>query len=130
LVFSRHRRVVLQYTRCQTHHEIGRHTALRVLGVIGREIALTAAPDLLERQEADAVLVDRAYDSNDLRDRKVFIPHDVDIYKHRNRIERFPPAQRWPFRLKKLVADAAAGSDLSVSEGPLFSSRGYNRDQE
>jgi hypothetical protein len=59
LVFSRHRRVVLQYTRCQTHHEIGRHTALRVLGAIGREIALTAAPDLLEGQEADATPADK-----------------------------------------------------------------------
>ncbi len=50
------------------------------------------------------MLADKAYDSNDLRDkiaamrakavipskrnRKVCIPHDVDIYKHRNRIER------------------------------------------
>lgn len=50
------------------------------------------------------MLADKAYDSNDLRNqiaamkaqavipskrnRKVFIPHDVKIYKHRNRIER------------------------------------------
>ena len=50
------------------------------------------------------MLADKAYDGNDLRDliagmqaeavipskrnRKVFIPHDIDIYKHRNRIER------------------------------------------
>jgi hypothetical protein len=46
------------------------------------------------------VLADKAYDSNDLRDQTVFILHDVDIYKHRNRIERFPPAQRWLFRQK------------------------------
>lgn len=50
------------------------------------------------------MLADKAYDGNDLRDtiagmkavavipskrnRKVFIPHDTDIYRHRNRIER------------------------------------------
>ncbi len=50
------------------------------------------------------MLADKAYDSNDLRDkiaamdaqavipsrrnRKVPIPHDIDLYKHRNRIER------------------------------------------
>jgi transposase len=53
---------------------------------------------------AKAVLADKAYDSNALRSlitsmgaeavipsnrcRKVAIPHDVPIYKHRNRIER------------------------------------------
>jgi transposase len=70
----------------------------------GQVSDITTAPDLLEGQEADAVLADKAYDSNDLRDRigamkaqavipskrnrKRFIPHDVEIYKHRNRIER------------------------------------------
>lgn len=70
----------------------------------GQASDITTAPDLLEGQEADAVLADKAYDSNDLRDRigamkaqavipskrnrKLFIPHDVEIYKHRNRIER------------------------------------------
>lgn len=50
------------------------------------------------------MLADKAYDSDDLRNqiaamkaqavipskrnRKVFIPHDGEIYKHRNRIER------------------------------------------
>lgn len=70
----------------------------------GQAADVTAAPDLLEGQRADAVLADKAYDSNDLRERiasmkaeavipskrnrKVFIPHDTVIYKHRNRIER------------------------------------------
>lgn len=70
----------------------------------GQASDITSAPDLLEGQTADAVLADKAYDSNRLRDliadmradavipskrnRKVFIPHDPDIYKHRNRIER------------------------------------------
>jgi transposase len=65
---------------------------------------VTAAADLLEGQKAAAVLADKAYDSNDLRqkiadmkagavipsrrNRKVFIPHDTAIYKHRNQVER------------------------------------------
>ena len=59
---------------------------------------------MLDGQTGAAVLADKAYDSNALRDqiaamkaqavipskrnRKVFIPHDVEAYKHRNRIER------------------------------------------
>lgn len=70
----------------------------------GQSADITAAPGLLDGQKADAVLADKAYDSNDLRDqiaamkaeavipskrnRKVFIPHDTAIYKHRNQIER------------------------------------------
>lgn len=65
---------------------------------------IIAAPALLEGQTAEAVLADKAYDSNALRaaiagmgatavipsnrTRKVIIPHDPDIYKLRNRIER------------------------------------------
>lgn len=61
---------------------------------------VTAAADLLEGQKAAAVLADKAYYSNDLRqkiaeavipskrNRKVFIPHDTAIYKHRNQVER------------------------------------------
>ncbi len=63
-----------------------------------------AAKDLLEGFDAQAVLADRAYDNNDLRQtiadmgaeavipstrsRKRPIPHDPEIYKLRNRIER------------------------------------------
>lgn len=70
----------------------------------GQASDITSAPDLLGGNRADAVLADKAYDSNDLRDkiaamgaeavipskrnRKICIPHDIDIYKHRNRIER------------------------------------------
>lgn len=77
---------------------------LRFLITPGQANDITAAPDLLKDQEAAAVLADKAYDSNDLRqhiadmqaeavlpskrNRKVAIPHDTDIYKHRNRIER------------------------------------------
>lgn len=58
----------------------------------------------LEGQQAGAVIADKAYDSNDLREtitqmdaqavipskrnRKVFIPRDTELYKQRNRIER------------------------------------------
>jgi putative transposase len=77
---------------------------LRFLITPGQANDITAAPDLLKDQEATAVLADKAYDSNDLRqriadmkaeavipskrNRKVAIPHDADVYKHRNRIER------------------------------------------
>lgn len=70
----------------------------------GQASDIASAPDLLEGQRAKAVLADKAYDSNDLRNkiaamkatavipskrnRKICIPHDGDIYKHRNRIER------------------------------------------
>lgn len=59
---------------------------------------------MLEGWSGDAVLADKAYDSNALREivagmsaevvipskrnRKVFIPHDTTIYKHHNQIER------------------------------------------
>lgn len=70
----------------------------------GQASDITSAPHLLEGQQVDAVLADKAYDGNDLRDRiealkaeavipskrnrKIFIPHDIEVYKHRNRIER------------------------------------------
>jgi transposase len=63
-----------------------------------------AAKDLLDGFEAQAMLADRAYDNNDLRQaiaamgaeaviastrsRKHPIPHNAAIYKLRNRIER------------------------------------------
>ena len=68
-----------------------------------RHDCLTAEP-LLDGFQADAVLADKAYDNNDLRQiivkmkaeavipstaaRKVPIPHDETAYKDRNRIER------------------------------------------
>jgi transposase len=70
----------------------------------GQASDIASAPDLLEGQRAKAVLADKAYDSNDLRariaamdakavipsrrNRKIVIPHDAAIYKHRNQIER------------------------------------------
>jgi putative transposase len=70
----------------------------------GQASDIASAPALLEGWRARAVLADKACDSNDLRDqiagmdaeavipsrrnRKVAIPHDNAIYKHRNQIER------------------------------------------
>ena len=77
---------------------------LRFIVTAGQASDITQAPALLKGQTGDAVLADKAYDSNPLRDiitdmaaeavipskrnRKVFIPHDTAAYKHRNQIER------------------------------------------
>jgi transposase len=81
---------------------LGRPLRFRITA--GQAHDITAAQPLLEGQIADAVLADKAYDSNDLRDhiaqmkaqavipskrnRKAVIPHDTELYKQRNRIER------------------------------------------
>jgi transposase len=70
----------------------------------GQASDIASAPILLEGQWAKAVLADKAYDGNVLHDqsagmdaeavipskrnRKIAIPHDVGIYRHRNQIER------------------------------------------
>jgi transposase len=77
---------------------------LRFILTAGQTGDITIAPALLADQAGQAVLADKAYDSNALRTiiadmgaeavipsnrtRKVLIPHDGEIYKHRNRIER------------------------------------------
>jgi len=77
---------------------------LRFIVTAGQVGDITQAPALLEGQSGKAVLADKAYDSNALRDtianmgaeavipsnrsRKITIPHDELIYKDRNRIER------------------------------------------
>ena len=77
---------------------------LRFIVTAGQVGDITQAPALLEGQSGDAVLADKAYDSNALREtiadmgaeavipsnrtRKIIIPHDEVAYKHRNRIER------------------------------------------
>ena len=77
---------------------------LRFSITAGQVHDVTAAADLLKGEKAGAVLADKAYDSKDLRDliagmdaqavipskrnRKIPIPHDEVIYKHRNQIER------------------------------------------
>ena len=70
----------------------------------GQASDIASASDLLEGQRGKAVLADKAYDGNDLRaqiaemhaeavipskrNRKIAIPHDAGIYRHRNQIER------------------------------------------
>ncbi|MCP3392301.1 IS5 family transposase [Bradyrhizobium sp. CCGB12] len=77
---------------------------LRFIVTAGRVGDITQAPTLLDGQSGDAVLADKAYDSNALRaiiaeigatavipsnrTRRIIIPHDPDAYKQRNRIER------------------------------------------
>jgi len=77
---------------------------LRFIVTAGQVGDITQAPALLQGQSGNAVLADKAYDSNALRDtianmgaeavipsnrsRKITIPHDELIYKDRNRIER------------------------------------------
>jgi transposase len=77
---------------------------LRFIVTAGQVNDITQAPALLNGQSGDAVLADKAYDSNALRaiiaqigakavipsnrTRKIIIPHDTDAYKQRNRIER------------------------------------------
>lgn len=77
---------------------------LRFILTGGQVHDIIAAPALLDGIEGDAVIADKAYDSNDFRriiadagmaavipsnrSRKVLIPHDTDLYKARNRIER------------------------------------------
>jgi len=77
---------------------------LRFMLTAGQRHDNLTAKALLEGFQAEAVLADRAYDNNDLRQaiadmnaeavipstrsRKVAIPHDQAIYKLRNRIER------------------------------------------
>jgi transposase len=77
---------------------------LRFIITAGQVGDVTQAPALLADQAGDAVLADKAYDSNALRmiiaamnaeavipsnrTRKVIIPHDPIAYKQRNRIER------------------------------------------
>ena len=77
---------------------------LRFIITAGQVGDITAAQDLLEGFRAQAVLADKAYDSNALRQiiansgaeavipsnrtRKTIIPHDPTIYRQRNRIER------------------------------------------
>jgi transposase len=77
---------------------------LRFILTAGQSGDILAAPALIDGFDTDAVLADKAYDSNALRaiianagaqavipsnrSRKIIIPHDTAIYKHRNRIER------------------------------------------
>jgi transposase len=77
---------------------------LRLLLTGGEQADCLSAPELLKDQSAEALIADRGYDTNALRtllagqnikaviptksNRLVQIPHDKELYKERNRIER------------------------------------------
>ena len=77
---------------------------LRFILTGGQVHDVVTAPALLDGVKGNGVIADKAYDSNSLRQliadagmlaiipsnrsRKVLIPHDADLYKTRNRIER------------------------------------------
>lgn len=77
---------------------------LRFILTGGQVHDVVGAPALLEGMQGGAVIADKAYDSRALRQfiadagmkavipstrsRKLPIPHDTVLYKHRNRIER------------------------------------------
>ena len=88
------------------------HAATEALGLPVRLIAspgqrndIAFAHDLIDGLEADATFADKGYDADHLadriaesgaeivippkRNRKVQRPYDVDLYKERNRVERF-----------------------------------------
>ena len=78
--------------------------SLRFIVTAGQVGDVTQAPALLEGQTGDAVLTDKAYDSNALRaiiaeigaeavipsnrTRKITSPHNAIAYKQRNHVER------------------------------------------
>jgi transposase len=78
---------------------------LRFILTAGQAHDCTTAAELLADRAPAAVIADKAYDTNDLREliaaaqaeavipskrnRKAQIPHDTIAYKLRNRIERF-----------------------------------------
>lgn len=77
---------------------------LRFIITAGQAGDITIAPALLEGQTGEALLADKAYDSNALRaliadmnaeavipsnrSRKILIPHNAVAYRQRSRIER------------------------------------------
>lgn len=78
---------------------------VRLIAGPGQQNDAARGEELVEGLEAGAVLADKGYDSNQLRQkikdqgseviipprkhRKVSIPYDKDLYKERNAVERF-----------------------------------------
>ena len=78
---------------------------IRLIGTPGQRNDIALAHDLVEGIEADAMLADKGYDADHLveriaatgtaavippkRNRKVQRAYDTELYKERNRIERF-----------------------------------------
>lgn len=78
---------------------------LRLIGTPGQRNDIAFAHDLIDGIDADTAIADKGYDADHLvdqfanrgakvvippkRNRKVQRPYDADLYKERNRIERF-----------------------------------------
>lgn len=78
---------------------------IRLIGTPGQRNDIALAHDLVEGIEADAMLADKGYDADHLveriaeigigvvippkRNRKIQRAYDTELYKERNRIERF-----------------------------------------
>lgn len=78
---------------------------IRLIGSPGQRNDIAFAHDLIDGIDADAAIADKGYDADHLtdriaeagievvippkRNRKLQRPYDVDLYKERNRIERF-----------------------------------------
>lgn len=78
---------------------------IRLIGTPGQRNDIALAHDLVDGIEADAMFADKGYDAAHLvariaetgmeviippkRNRKVQRPYDAELYKERNRIERF-----------------------------------------
>lgn len=78
---------------------------IRLIGSPGQRNDIALAHELVEGIETDAMLADKGYDADHLcdkivetgtevvvppnRNRKVQRPYDTELYKERNRIERF-----------------------------------------
>jgi putative transposase len=78
---------------------------VRLIGTPGQRNDIALAHALVDGIEADAILADKGYDADHLvariaevgmeviippkRNRKVQRPYDAELYKERNRIERF-----------------------------------------
>jgi IS5 family transposase len=70
---------------------LGRPLRFRITA--GQAHDITAAADLLEGQAAKAILADKAYDSNDLRERIAGMKAEAVIPSKRNRKVFIPPRQ-------------------------------------
>jgi len=108
---------------------------VRFLLAPGNSHDILAVPTLLEGQRPEAVLADRAYDANSLRQhldqigadavipstrsRKAPIPHDTIVYRLRNRIERcfnkLKHFRRFATRYDRLAAHYLAFVHIAAS---------------
>jgi putative transposase len=110
---------------------------VRLIASPGQRADIALGPELIEGFEPDAVLADKGYDADKLceaiqtagakivippkRHRTVQRPYDVELYKERNRIERFfnklKQFRRVATRYDKLLANFmdSSNSPLSLS---------------